>query len=86
MSGLTTVQLSTIQQGHLGVQSGMRRAEEAARDIVKVGTTEIESSSSLNDLAEASVDLLEAKNQVQASAKVVQAGDEMLGTVINTIA
>jgi len=50
-----------------------------------VGTAS-DPTSSLASLVESSVDLLEAKNQVQASAKLISAGDEILGTIIDTIA
>lgn len=78
------------QIGASGIQTGLEQAQRAALDIARVGTTtgtsNSDSTSSLADLTEASVDLLEAKNQVQASANIVAAGDELIGTIIDTVA
>ena len=38
------------------------------------------------DLAEAAVDLIVAENQVKAAAALVRTGDEVLGTIIDTLA
>ena len=79
--------ISLTQIGSSGIQSGLEQAQRAAQDIARVGLSNgDEQNSSLNSLAESSVDLLQAKNQVQASAQVVNAGDELLGTIIDTIA
>ena len=79
--------ISLTQIGSSGIQTGLEQAQQAARDIAKAGTAnDNDGDSALASLTEASVDLLEAKNQVQASAKVVATGDELLGTIINTIA
>ena len=79
--------ISLTQIGSSGIQAGLEQAQQAARDIAKAGTANDNGGdSALASLTEASVDLLEAKNQVQASAKVVATGDELLGTIINTIA
>lgn len=78
--------LSLSQIGSSGIQTGLEQAQRAALDIAKVGTAQSDQGSALASLTEASIDLLEAKNQVQASAKVVATADELLGTVIDTIA
>ncbi|MBT8148848.1 MAG: flagellar biosynthesis protein FlgE [Pseudomonadales bacterium] len=79
--------ISLTQIGSSGIQSGLEQAQRAAQDIARVGAGDADQqNSSLNSLVESSVDLLQAKNQVQASAQVVNAGDEMLGTIIDTIA
>ena len=77
--------LSLSQIGSSGIQTGLEQAQRAALDIAKAGT-ETEQATALSDLTEASVDLLEAKNQVQASAKIVSTADELIGTIIDTIA
>ena len=77
--------ISLTQVGSSGIQSGLEQAQRAAQDIARVGTAS-DPTSSLASLVESSVDLLEAKNQVQASAKLISAGDEILGTIIDTIA
>ncbi len=81
MSGIGPIQLGT-----LGIQAGVEQAENAAHDISKIGSVENEGDSALADLSDASVDLLRAKNQVQASANVVRTGDDILGSIINTTA
>ena len=79
--------ISLTQIGSSGIQTGLEQAQRAALDIARVGTaSDADQNSSLTSLTEASVDLLEAKNQVQASAKVFNAGDQMLGTLIDTVA
>lgn len=78
--------ISLTQIGSSGIQTGLEQAQRAALDIARVGITDEDNVSDLGSLTEATVDLLEAKNQVQASAKVVATGDEMLGTIIDTIA
>lgn len=79
--------ISLSQIGSSGVQSGLEQAQRAAQDIAKAGVAEDQGGgSALASLTEAAVDLLEAKTQVQASAKVIATGDELLGTIINTIA
>jgi len=79
--------VSLSQIGSSGIQTGLEQAQRAALEIANVGVSDADrSGSALTSLAEASVDLLEAKNLVQASAKVVATGDELLGTIIDTIA
>lgn len=78
--------LSLSQIGSSGIQTGLEQAQRAALDIAKTGTVQGDQTTALRDLTEASIDLLEAKNQVQASAKIVSTADELLGTIIDTIA
>jgi hypothetical protein len=79
--------VSLSQIGSSGIQTGLEQAQRAALQIAQAGVSDADrSGSALTSLAEASVDLLEAKNLVQASAKVVATGDELLGTIIDTIA
>lgn len=78
--------ISLTQIGSSGIQTGLEQAQRAALDISRVGTSTSESNTSLDDLTTAAIDLLEAQNQVQASAKVVSTGNDLLGTIIDTIA
>lgn len=78
--------ISLSQIGSSGIQSGLEQAQQAALDIASQGTGEAEGASNLSDLAQSSVDLLEAQNQVQASARVIATADENLGTIIDTLA
>jgi len=81
MAGLSLSQISSS-----GIQTGLEQAQRAALDIARVGTVQGDQTTALQDLTEASIDLLEAKNQVQASAKIVATADELIGTIIDTIA
>lgn len=78
--------LSVSQAGFTGLQNGLEQAQRAALEIARVGTTNGEVKSELADITTASVDLLEAQNLVQASAKVLNTAQETLGTIIDTIA
>ena len=78
--------LSLSQIGSSGIQTGLEQAQRAAFDIARAGTTQSDQDSALSSLTEASVDLLEAKNQVQASAQIIKTADELIGTLIDTIA
>lgn len=78
--------LSLSQIGSSGIQTGLEQAQRAALDIAKAGTVQGDQTTALRDLTEASIDLLEAKNQVQASAKIISTADELVGTIIDTIA
>ena len=76
--------IGLIQIGNAGVQAGMEQAQRAAVDISRVGTTSEPAKSEIASLSESSVDLLEAKLQTQASARVMQTGNEMVGSIIDT--
>lgn len=78
--------ISVAQTGLQGLQNGLEQAQRAALEISRAGTNNGEQKSELADIAEASVDLLEAKNLVQASARVLDTAQETLGTIIDTIA
>lgn len=76
--------IGLIQIGNAGVQAGMEQAQRAAVDISRVGTTSEPAKSEIASLSESSVDLLEAKLQTQASARVMRTGNEMVGSIIDT--
>lgn len=83
---------SLLREGLSGIAAGQQKAERAASSIVSAGIQQSiavqanESPSTTTNFAEAAVDLLEAKNQVQASAAVIRTADEVLGTLIDTLA
>ena len=76
--------IGLIQIGNAGVQAGMEQAQRAAVDISRAGTTSEPAKSEIASLSESSVDVLEAKLQTQASARVLQTGNEMVGSIIDT--
>ncbi len=87
-----------LEIGTAGLQEGLRQAEEAARNIVEVGVSDRatadggsssgagQSQDTTVTLSEAAVDLLQAENQFQAAARLVETADELVGTLIDTIA
>ena len=66
-----------------GMQKGMRDVEESAATIASAEQAHAAGS---EGLTRALVDLHVAKNNFEASAQVVRATDEMLGTIIDTLA
>lgn len=71
---------SVMSTGLQGLQAGFGRANQAAGEIARAGT------SGEGDLATSIVDLKVSEQQVKASAAVVKTADEMLGTLIDTMA
>ena len=72
---------SIIPSGLRGIQAGIARADVAAGQIARAN-----SPTASGDLATAIVGLKVGELQVKASASVVRSGDQMLGTLIDTMA
>jgi hypothetical protein len=64
-----------------GIQSGMRDFDQAATRVARSGTTTPDSSPVDGLLA-----ARQAKLQVQASAKVLAAADQNIGTILDIVA
>jgi len=77
---------SILQTGLQGVQQGVEGAERAASDIVRSGTVDGAAGSNSNDIVEAVVDLKLYARSVEASAQVVRTADEVLGSLLDTMA
>ena len=75
--------ISAINPGMAGIQKGFANARVAAADIA---SSKQFNSDSPTTLAESLVDLKQAQIQIEASAKVVQAIDGSLGSLIDTFA
>ena len=82
-----------LSSGVNGIKSGMRGLEETAQEIaefnVAAGDGEAANGGATKlaehaDVAEAMVDLKVYQRQVQASAKVVQTADEVIGFLLDT--
>ena len=69
-----------LRNGAEGVARGIERAREAAALVARSSAAEP------RELTYAAVGMLEARQQVQAAAKVVEAGDRILGTLLDTFA
>lgn len=72
--------VSAMSSGVQGLQAGLGRANQAAGEIARSGTT------GGGDLATPLVDLKVSEQQVKASAAVIKTADDMLGTLIDTMA
>jgi len=78
--------IGVLHQAALGIQQNQRRFEQAADDIVRSTTSGADESASAGDLAGAAVRLLTARRGLEACLAVARTGDELLGTVIDTLA
>ncbi|MDG1937536.1 MAG: hypothetical protein P8I62_01580 [Pseudomonadales bacterium] len=70
---------SLLQIGAAGMQSGLKQAEKASAEIADALNNDDVS------LITSSIDLLQAENQVKASAQVVKTADQLLGSIIDTM-
>lgn len=73
---------SVLNTGIQGVQTGMRGMEQSAQNIVKAGTSE----NTAGDVIEPIMDLKLYENTVEASTKVIKTADEVMGTLLDTMA
>lgn len=76
--GVLSVQNSAVQ----GIQRGLDGMRKNAAEIASAD--QLNQAGKETDLAGAMVEMNQNKVQVQASAKVVSALDEMVGTLIDT--
>lgn len=76
---------SVLNTGIQGVQTGVRGMEQAAQEIVQAGSSN-STNSGAGDFVEPIMDLKLYENSVEASAKVIKTADEMIGTLLDTMA
>ena len=72
--------ISALNTGIVGIQRGVNSARSHAAQIASAETMNADSPT---DLADPLVGLISDRLQVQASAKVVKAIDQMLGSLID---
>lgn len=72
---------SITGSGLAAVQRGQETAVSAASKMARAGTTD--QSNSTRDIIEGSVDLKQAEHLVKAGAKVIQAADDMIGSLFD---
>jgi len=77
--------LDALQTALGGLQHYQRRAERAADDVVRSSIAVPEGASS-SDLVDAAARLLTARRGFEACLAVASTADEMLGTLIDTLA
>ena len=91
---------NAFSSGLSGIQAGQRRVDQAASEIAsntlpvqppaqtppsqQVEPNPEARAATQPDLAESLVGLTQGRNEVQASARVVETADEVLGTLIDT--
>ncbi|MDH0142718.1 hypothetical protein [Aquipseudomonas alcaligenes] len=91
---------NAFSSGLSGIQAGQRRVEQAASEIAsntlptqapaeippaqQVEPSPQSQANTQADMAESLVGLMQGRNEVQASARVVETADEVLGTLIDT--
>ncbi|MBL1261238.1 MAG: hypothetical protein COB33_011970 [Thiotrichaceae bacterium] len=75
--------ISALNSGIAGIQRGVAMAEKSAATIASTTTS---GSGNPTDVAEPLVELMMARLQVEASAKVVETISDTIGTLINTTA
>ena len=67
-----------------GVRTGLEGAEKAAADIVRAGA--VDGADGTNDVVEPIIELRLYQRSVEASSLVVRTADEVLGTLLDTLA
>jgi len=72
---------SIANAGIQGINTGLRQATDAASRIAQPNLEQ-----GLEQFTTAAVDLKSAEQQVQASAQVVKTADELVGTLLDTLA
>jgi flagellar hook protein FlgE len=75
---------SVLDSGLTGVRQGIEGVEKAASEIVRAGT--VDGADGANDVIEPIIDLRLYQRSVEASAQVVRTADEVLGTLLDTMA
>lgn len=76
---------SVLQTGISGIQRGIRGAADAADKIARTGVEPTDDTAT-TDIADAAVNLKQNELLVKASARVVKAADDMLGSILDITA
>ena len=75
---------AVLHTGLQGIQKGIEGAEKTASEIVRSGS--IDGPAGSNSVVEPIVDLKLYERSIEASAQVVKMADEVLGTLLDTLA
>jgi len=78
--------LPSLQTGLSGVSRGFENLQEIASDIAQAGTSNPESANTTAELTQSLVELQEQKQATLAAVKVVNATDEVLGSLLDVTA
>lgn len=71
--------LSATGSGLAGIQQGFQKVTQAAESVAKAN----DSANPGSALTRSAVELLQGKQQVQASAKVIETEKEIMGTLLD---
>ncbi len=74
---------SAVNQGLIGMQRSQTEISRSAQQILKAGTTE-RNNPAQNDIVESLVNIKAQTQVFDASAKIVKAADETIGTLLKT--
>jgi hypothetical protein len=74
---------SAVTQGLIGMQRSQTEISKSAQQILKAGTTERDNPAK-NDVVESRVNIKAQTQVFNASAKIVKAADETVGTLLKT--
>jgi len=74
---------SAVNQGLIGMQRSQSEISRSAQQIVKAGTTERDNPAK-SDIVESLVNIKAQTQVFDASAKIVKAADETIGTLLKT--
>ena len=74
---------SAVNQGLIGMQRSQTEISRFAQQIVKAGTTERDNPAQ-NNIVESLVNIKAQTQIFDASAKIVKAADETIGTLLKT--
>lgn len=75
--------IGPLNTGMMGIQKGIKEAQTHASNIASTDTA---TATDPTNMVESFVGLKEAELQVKASAEVVKASDEMMGTLLDEMA
>ena len=75
---------NSLQSGLNGIHAGVQQLNRSANVIASQGTKP--QGLDANEMTTAAVEMIQAEHQVAASASVVKASDDTLGTLLDVIA
>jgi len=75
--------ISAIQSGLAGIHTGMDSLRKDAQVIVSQNISNV---TDTKDVTDALIDMKASQHQVEASAKVIETQDEILGTLLDEMA
>ncbi len=75
--------LNSVQIGLSGISRGLENIQDIAADIAQAGTSQADDVNTTTELTQSVVDLKEQELATLASIKVVESGQEVLGTLLD---